>query len=53
MDTFDKKILEGLGKKLLKKKQTIAVAESVTAGNSDRFDKLVQFGFRIGLVYER
>ena len=38
MDTFDKKILEGLGKNLLKKKQTIAVAESVTAG-------LLQFAF--------
>jgi nicotinamide-nucleotide amidase len=32
MNTFDKKILDGLGKKLLKKKQTIAVAESVTSG---------------------
>ena len=32
MNTFDKKLLEGLGKKLLKKKETIAVAESVTSG---------------------
>ena len=31
-NTFDKKILEAIGKKLLKKKQTIAVAESVTSG---------------------
>jgi len=38
MDTFDKKILERLGKKLLKKKQTVAVAESVTSG-------LLQFAF--------
>lgn len=38
MDTFDKKILEGLGKKLLKRKQTLAVAESVTSG-------LLQFAF--------
>src|SRR5436190_21131457 len=38
MNTFDKKVLERLGKKLLKKKQTVAVAESVTSG-------LLQFAF--------
>ena len=32
MKTFDKKTLESIGKKLLKKKHTIAVAESVTSG---------------------
>ncbi|MEJ0104835.1 MAG: CinA family protein [Bacteroidota bacterium] len=32
MNTFNKKILEGIGKKLLKKKESIAVAESVTSG---------------------
>jgi nicotinamide-nucleotide amidase len=32
MILFDQKILAALGKQLLKKKQTIAVAESVTAG---------------------
>jgi nicotinamide-nucleotide amidase len=38
MNTFDKKILGSLGKKLLKKKHSLAVAESVTAG-------LLQFAF--------
>jgi PncC family amidohydrolase len=38
MNLFDKKILEQIGKQLLKKKETIAVAESVTAG-------LLQFAF--------
>ena len=32
MELFDKKILETVGKKLLRKKQTVAVAESVTSG---------------------
>lgn len=32
MELFDKKILEKVGKTLLKKQETIAVAESVTAG---------------------
>jgi len=38
MQLFDKKLLERIGKKLLSKKQTIAVGESVTAG-------LLQFAF--------
>jgi len=29
---FNKKILENIGKKFLRRKETIAVAESVTAG---------------------
>jgi len=32
MENFDREILERIGKRLLNKKQTIAVAESVTAG---------------------
>ena len=32
MELFDKKILETVGKKLLRKKQTVAVAESDTSG---------------------
>jgi len=32
MRLFDHKILESIGEKLLKKKQTIAVAESITSG---------------------
>lgn len=32
MELFDRGLLDRLGKKLLKKKQTIAVAESVTSG---------------------
>jgi|SRR5215203_3828587 len=38
MELFDKDILDTIGKKLLKKKQTIAIAESVTSG-------LLQFAF--------
>jgi len=38
MFEFDKKILTQIGKRLLAKKQTIAVAESVTSG-------LLQFAF--------
>ena len=38
MELFDKDILDRIGKKLLKKKQTIAIAESVTSG-------LLQFAF--------
>jgi nicotinamide-nucleotide amidase len=38
MELFNKKILEATGKQLLKRKETIAVAESVTAG-------LFQFAF--------
>lgn len=38
MELFDSKVLERIGKLLLKKKETIAVAESVTAG-------LLQFSF--------
>lgn len=38
MELFDKKTLESIGKKILKKKQTVAVAESVTSG-------LLQFAF--------
>ena len=38
MELFDKKILDTIGKKLLRKKQTIAIAESVTSG-------LLQFAF--------
>ena len=38
MELFDKNLLEEIGKKLLKKKQTIAIAESVTSG-------LLQFAF--------
>src|SRR5688500_3768988 len=32
MELFNRKILDRIGKRLLKKKETIAVAESVTAG---------------------
>jgi len=35
---FDKKLLESIGKKFLRRKETVAVAESVTAG-------LLQYGF--------
>jgi len=38
MELFNKNILDTIGKKLIKKKQTIAVAESVTSG-------LLQFAF--------
>ena len=38
MELFDKDILDKIGKKLLKKKETIAIAESVTCG-------LLQFAF--------
>ena len=38
MELFDKDTLDGIGKKLLKKKETIAIAESVTSG-------LLQFAF--------
>src|SRR4030095_10082143 len=38
MELFDKQTLERIGKKLLRKKQTIAIAESVTSG-------LLQFAF--------
>jgi len=38
MELFEKNILNTIGKKLLKKKQTIAIAESVTSG-------LLQFAF--------
>jgi nicotinamide-nucleotide amidase len=38
MELFNRKILDRIGKQLLKKKETIAVAESVTAG-------LLQFSF--------
>ena len=38
MELFDKDTLDRIGKKLLKKKQTIAIAESVTSG-------LLQFAF--------
>ena len=37
-DLFDKRLLEKIGKKILKKKETVAVAESVTSG-------LLQFAF--------
>ena len=38
MELFDKDMLDRIGKKLLKKKETIAIAESVTSG-------LLQFAF--------
>lgn len=42
-DLFDKRLLEKIGKKILKKKETVAVAESVTSG-------LLQFAFPIFLM---
>ena len=33
MELFDKKILEAIGKKLIRKKQSVSVAESVTSGS--------------------